>query len=251
MNDISKDTLKKIKEQRIQPRTKNYFLLRRSTVWVLFGLSIVLGSLAASVAVFQINNAEWDLFKHYSHSVLEFILLFIPYLWILFLIGFSIVALYYFRRTESGYRYRALTSVILSVLLSVMGGFVLYKTGISERIETAFEDNIPFYRGTSFHSRMVWMAPEKGLLAGKITLVTKAGIFKLTDFNGKEWEIDAGGAVWRARLSPVPGLEIKLIGKKTDKKCFTVKEIRPWLGRKKNQENGRGRRRMHQSQNSN
>ncbi len=252
MNDISKDTLKKIKEQRIVPRTKNYFLLRRSTVWMLFGLSIVLGSLAASVAVFQINNAEWDLFKHYRHSVLEFILLFIPYLWILFLIGFSIIAFYYFRRTESGYRYRAVTAVVLSILLSVAGGFAVYKTGLSERIETAFEDNIPFYRGTSFHSRMVWMAPEKGLLAGKITGIAEDGTIKLTDLNGKEWEINAGDALWRGRLSAVPELEIKLIGSKTDNNCFTAKEIRPWRGRQKNQGMGMGRQRgkMHQGMNS-
>ena len=251
MTDISKDTLKKIKEQRIVPRTKNYFLLRRSTVWVLFGLSVILGSIAASVAIFQVKNAEWDLLKHYRHSVLEFILLFIPYLWVLFLIGFSIIAFYYFRRTKSGYRYRALTTVVLSILLSVMGGIGIYSKGLSERIETVFEDNIPFYKGSSFRARMVWMAPEKGLLAGKITGIAKDGTIKLIDFNGKEWEVNADSAIWRGRLSPVPDLEIKLIGNKTDKNRFTAKEIRPWHGRKKNQGNGKRQGKMHQSMNNN
>ena len=251
MNDISKDTLRKIKEQGIVPRTRNYFFLRRSTVWVFFGLSIILGSFAASVAVFQIKNAEWDLFDHYRHSIPEFILLFIPYFWILFLIGFSIVAWYYFRRTGSGYRYRALTAVTLSILLSGIGGLGIYSAGLSEKIETAFEDNLPFYRGTAFHSKMIWMAPEKGLLAGKITGISKDGTIKLTDFNGKEWDVEADSAIWRGRLSPVPELEIKLIGNKTGKNCFTAKEIRPWHGRRKNRGSGMQRGKMNRSMNNN
>jgi hypothetical protein len=253
MTDISKDTLRKIKEQQIVPRTKNYFFLKRSTVWVIFGLSIILGSFAASVAVFQVKNAEWDLFKHYRHSVLEFILLFIPYFWILFMIGFSIVAFYYFRRTESGYRYRTATIVALSVFISILGGLGIYATGLSERIETVFEDNIPFYRGAAFHSRMAWMSPDKGLLAGKIIEITKEGKLKLADLNGKEWEITVDGALWKGKLSPEPDLEIKIIGNKTDKNCFTAQEIRPWQGRKKNRGSGKGRHRgkMYHSTNTN
>ncbi|MBN2418448.1 MAG: hypothetical protein JXL81_03610, partial [Deltaproteobacteria bacterium] len=184
MNDISKDTLKKIKDQGIVPRTKRYFLLRRSTVWGLFVLSVILGSIAASVAIFQVRNTDWDLFQHYRHSIPEFILLFIPYFWGLFLIGFSIVAYYYFRRTKSGYRYRAATAVALSVVLSVIGGIGIYATGLSERLETVFEEKLPFYRGVTAHTRMVWTAPDKGLLAGRIKDVSEDGTILLEDLEG-------------------------------------------------------------------
>jgi hypothetical protein len=232
MNDISRDTLRKIKERGIVPRTKGYFFLRRSTVWGLFGISIILGGIVASVVIFQVKNTEWELFRHYSHSILEFILLFIPYFWALFLTAFSFVAYYYFRQTKSGYRYPALTAVGLSVALSVIIGIGFYSTGLSERIEPIFEETLPFYQGINTHKRMVWMSPDKGLLAGKI-LDAKEGRIRLKDLDGKEWNVVVKGAIWRGRLFPVPGLEIKLIGTRTGTDSFTAREIRPWAGRRK------------------
>jgi hypothetical protein len=242
MEDISKKTLRKIKEQGIVPRTRGYFLLRRSTVWVLFGLSVVLGSIAASAAIFQIKNTEWELFRHFRHSIPEFVLLFIPYFWGMFLIGFSIVAYYYFRQTKSGYRYRAATAVILSILISVICGMGIYSTGLSERMESLFEENLPFYHGVTAHNRMVWMAPDKGLLAGKIIELPKDEIIRIKDLDGKEWHVNVEGATWRGRLSPSMDLEIKLIGTRTGEESFSAKEIRPWSGRRKQGGKGKGPR---------
>ncbi|MGD9158006.1 MAG: hypothetical protein PVG39_06340 [Desulfobacteraceae bacterium] len=241
MNDISKDTLGKIKEQGIVPRTKGYFLLKQSTVWGLFLLSVILGSIAASAAIFQINNTEWELFRHYRHSILEFILLFIPCFWVLFLAGFSVVAYYYFRRTQSGYRYRTVTVVALSVLLSVIVGAVLYAAGFSERLESVFEEKLPFYRGVTDHNRMVWMSPDKGLLAGKIIGIPEEGMIRLKDLDGEEWNVITNGATWRGRLIPAIDLEIKLLGTRTGKDSFKAQEVRPWFGRRK--QGGKGRHR--------
>ena len=49
----------------------------------------------------------------------------------------------------------------------------------------------------------------------------------------KEWNVVVKGAIWRGRLFPVPGLEIKLIGTRTGTDSFTAREIRPWAGRRK------------------
>ena len=240
MNDISKDTIKKIKEQGIVPRTRRYFFLKRSTVWGLFVLSIILGSFACGIAVFQIKNTEWDLFKHFHDSIIESILLFIPIFWLLFLTGFSIAAYYYFRRTPGGYRYRTVTAVTLSILLSVIGGIGIYATGLSEHLETAFEEKLPFYKGVTAHSRKVWMSPDKGLLAGRIVDLPEEGVVRLKDLNGKEWNVTIHSTTWRGRLSPSINLEIKLIGTRTGEDSFNAKEVRPWSGRRK-----QGGKRLH------
>lgn len=233
MNDISKETLRKIKQQSIVPRPKGYFLLKRSTVWGFFVISIILGSIASSAAIFQLKNAEWDLYQHFRHSILEFIWLVIPYFWGLFLIGFTFVAYYYFRRTQSGYRYRTITVAALSVLFSIIGGWGIYGAGISERMEKVFEDTLPFYRGVAAHKRMVWMSPDKGLLAGKIIAVTAKDMIRLEDLDGKIWHISTAATTWRGRLIPFPNLEIKLIGNRTGEDRFTANEVRPWQGRGK------------------
>lgn len=238
MNDISKETLNKIKQQSIVPHSKGYFLLKRSTIWGLFCLSILLGSFASSVAIFQLTNAEWDLFQHFRHSILEFILLVIPYFWGLFLVFFTLIANYYFKRIRYGYRYRTAIVVVLSVLLSILGGWGIYATGISEHLEKVFEDSIPFYRGVEAHKRMVWMSPEKGLLAGKIMAVTREKMIRLKDLDGNIWRVDIAGTAWRGRLTPVPNLDIKLIGKRTGKDRFTADEARPWQGRGKHGRRG-------------
>ena len=182
----------------------------------------------------------WDLFQHYRHSIPEFILLFIPYFWGLFLIGFSIVAYYYFRRTQSGYRYRAATAVALSIFISVICGTGIYSTGLSGHMEYLFEETIPFYRGVTAHNRMVWMAPDRGLLAGKINAVQNKENIRLKDLDGKEWNVSVAGAKWRGKLSPALGLEVKLIGTKTGEDSFSAKEVRPWTGRRK--QGGKGQR---------
>ena len=135
MADISKDILQKIKKDEVRPYPKQYFLLRRSVIWTVFGLSIFLGSIAGAIALFQLRYAEWDLYKHLSHSLIEFVLLVIPFFWLIFLLGFIGFAYYYFRRTEHGYRYATLWIILLSIALSIIGGGLLYSTGLPERLE--------------------------------------------------------------------------------------------------------------------
>ena len=229
MNDISKETLTTIKEQAIVPHKKRYFLFKRATVWGLFAMSVVLGSIAASAAIFQVKNTEWDLFHYFRHSVFEFVLLFIPYFWGAFIIGFSVVAYHYFRLTQSGYRYRAASVVALSVLLSVIGGAGIYHTGLSERLESAIEKTLPFYRGVCAHQRMVWMSPDKGLLAGKLNDQQNEGLIRFKDLEGNEWNVMIEGATWCGALAPEPDLERKLIGTRTGEDGFRAQEVRPWF----------------------
>jgi len=126
MADISKDILQKIKKDKLRPYPKQYFLLKRSVIWTVFGLSIFLGSIASAIAIFQLRYAEWDLYKNLSHSLTEFVFLVIPFFWLIFLLGFTGLAYYYFRRTEHGYRYGAVWIILLSIVLSIIGGGLLY-----------------------------------------------------------------------------------------------------------------------------
>ncbi len=232
MRDISREVLDKIKEKGIAPLPKRYFILRRSTVWMLFCFSIILGSIAGSTVIFRVKNAEWDLFYHFKGNLLDFLLIYTPYFWGIFMIFFSVVAYYYFRQTQGGYRYRATTIVALSLFISVAGGMGMYLAGISERMEAIFEEKLPFYHGVTFHSQKVWMSPDKGLLAGMISDITKDGSFRLNDLDGNEWNIHAEKTIWRGRLTPSKGLEIKLIGTRIGPNSFRADEVRPWHGRK-------------------
>ncbi|MEA3279037.1 MAG: hypothetical protein U9Q38_00330 [Thermodesulfobacteriota bacterium] len=238
MKDISKNILQKIKKDKVRPYSKGRFLFRRSVIWTVFGISILLGSVASAIAIFQLQYAEWDLYQHLSHRPLEFVLLVIPFFWLIFLLGFTGFTYYYFRRTEQGYRYRTLWVISGSIALSIIGGGILYATGLSERLETVFQYNVPFYRELQERKQRVWMSPGQGLLAGKIVKIISEQKIQVEDLQENIWIIDIGDTIWKGRLKPAKNLKIKILGKMKGESQFIADEIRPLQGRK-----GRGRMR--------
>jgi len=231
MMDTSQKILRKIKDNNVRPDPKWHFLFRRSVIWAVFFLSILLGCMASALVIFQLRYAEWDLYQHFRHSLAEFVLLVLPVFWLVFLLGFIGFAYFYFRRTEHGYRYRALWIVSGSIVLSLIGGGFLYSTGLPEKLEPIFFDNMPFYQQWQIRRQHVWMSPAKGLLAGRITTVISDRKIQLEDLEGIIWDIDITDTIWRGRLKPVESLKIKLIGQKKGDCRFSAVEVRPWRGR--------------------
>ena len=244
MADISKNILQKIKKDEVRAYPKQHFLLRRSVIWTVFGLSIFLGSVASAIALFQLRYAEWDLYKHLSHRPVEFVLLVIPFFWLIFLLGFTVLAYYYFRRTEHGYRYAAIWIILLSIALSIIGGGLLYSTGWSERLERVFQEKLPFYRELQERKQKVWMSPMHGLLAGRIIKIISDQKVEIEDLQGNIWVIDIADTVWRGRLRPAENLKIKILGEMTGQNRFVANEIRPWKGRR---DQGRNRHLRHKN----
>jgi hypothetical protein len=233
MMDTGQKILQKIKTDNVRPYPKWHFLFKRSVIWAVFSLSILLGSIASAVAMFQLRYAEWDLYQHFSHSLIEFALLVVPILWLAFLLGFTGFAYYYFRRTEQGYRYRTLWIIAGSIVLSIIGGVLLSTAGLPEKLEPIFLDNIPFYQKWQARKQRVWMSPSEGLLAGKITTVISDRKIHIEDLEGNPWEIDITDTVWRGRLKPAKDLKIKMLGQKKEAGLFIADEIRPWRGRRR------------------
>lgn len=239
MTDISKTILQKIKKEKIQPYSKKHFLKKKSFIWMLFGLSILLGIVASSVTIFQLKHTEWDLYKRSNYGLIEFLAMVIPYFWLIFLMVFIGIAYRYFRRTEKGYRYNTLLIITISIIISIIGGIVVYQTGFSERLETVFQENIPVYRIINRGRHRMWMSPEQGFLAGEIKEIISTQEIELIDLHGTNWTIDISHAFWRARLKPEVGLAIKIIGKINVEGQFVANEIRPLQGRLRQ---GRGQR---------
>jgi len=230
MTDTGQKILKKIKEDRIRPYPKWRFLFKRSVIWTVFLLSILLGSIASASAMFQLRYAEWDLYQHLSHSLIELVLLVVPIFWLIFLGGFTWFAYYYFRQTEQGYRYGAIRVISGSIMLSTLGGGLLYISGLPEKLEPIFLDKVPYYREWQAHKQRIWMSPAQGLLAGRIASVVSDRKIQLEDLEGKLWEIEIADTVWRGRLEPVRDLKIKIIGHCPQNGRFVAEEIRPWQG---------------------
>ena len=227
MSQVSKSILNKIKKEKIKPTPKWVFLLKNSFVWGLFGISVLFGSLAIGMIFFQVRDAGWDIYSQMDEGLAEFVLLALPYFWVLLMIGFITLAYYHFRHTKTGYRYNVFAIIGLSLLISLVLGSTLYASGFSERIENFFQE-IPHYEKLQVGKRILWQRPDQGLLAGTIIRIQDDKIFLLQDFKQRPWKVDAKGAKIRPGVRLEKGQRVKMIGEKLEVGRFHATVIGPW-----------------------
>ncbi len=242
MTELSKKILEKIEQEQIRPYPKQYFWFKRSVIWGLFALSVLFGALSSGLVIYHLGHTEWDLYPHFNQHFWQFVLSSIPYLWLVFLVAFSLLIYHYFRQTERGYRYRASLVIFASIALSLLGGVVLNEMQVPQGLDSYLEKTVPFYKGLHKRRMEMWVSPQNGLLAGTVEKIESDGQLRLKDFKGNVWEVDVSQALWRGRIDRQQGVRIKIIGKMVNDSSFRAQEIRPWMGRGKGQGRFRGQR---------
>ncbi len=230
MNSISSQTLEKLKAQHVTPIPRWEFLLKDSVVWVGFVIAVLIGSVAYCVAFFMLSTQDWKLHDYVGGSALADALSGLPYLWFIVLILFMALAMYNFRHTQSGYRYRVWGVVMASIGASILIGSALHYTGFGNFLDRVMAENMPVYRQLTPDRQSVWTQPEKGLLSGKILQPDQAmpNTLVIKDFKGKKWLISINSAVIDPHLNFSVGQYIKIVGQKTDSNQFQASHIMPW-----------------------
>jgi len=239
--DNSKKIIDKIKFENIQPIPRWKFLLKNGAVWTAFLLAVVLGALAFSVVLFSIQQSEFDLLSHMSHSRLEFLLGLLPFFWILTLVVFLVLAIFSVQYSRKGYKFTVTRLVAISAALSILLGTVFFIAGGGEKLENAFAVNVEVYQSLQEKKVRIWTNPEEGFLSGTIVNTDSNNSLQLKDFEEKTWEIRYQDAFISPRVLLEPGEKIKLVGKLTGQQSFQVEEIRPWGGRENRLQRGKGR----------
>lgn len=227
MSHVSKSIISKIKEGKIKPTPKWVFLLKHSVVWGLFGFSVLLGSIAVSIIFFQYCDADWNVYSQMNDSILEFVLLALPYFWLLLMVGFLALAHYNFRHTKTGYRYNVFVILGLSLLTSLLLGSALHASGFSEKLENVFQQ-IPHYEKLNVGKRILWQRPGKGLLAGTIVQIEDKKVLILQDLKQQSWWVDIERARSRPNFIPVVQMKVKMVGRRVSPGNFDADLIGPW-----------------------
>jgi len=240
MMKASEKLLQKIRERDVKPTPKWRFTLRNSLLSAAFVAAVLLGALAFSVVLFAIQQTDFDLLSHITHSRLELFLGLLPIFWIVMLLVFLGIAIYSVQYSPRGYKFTAAKMAGYSAAFSVLLGALFFIAGGAQRLERAFEANLSVYQSVQEKKARLWSMPEDGYLSGEIE-EAGADALRIKDFSGKEWTVHFEGAF----IPPVVLLErgetIKLIGEITAKGEFTASEIRPWGGY--GNRGGRGRNR--------
>ncbi len=228
----SEKLIQTIREKDIQPTPKWHFTLKNSLLWLGFLLAVLLGALAFSVVLFAVQQTDFNVLNHLSHSKLEMFLGLLPFVWIIFLIAFLGVAFYSVRYSKKGYKFTLAKLAGYSAMLSILLGTLFFMAGGAQQLEQAFAIHVSMYESIQEKKIKMWSMPEDGYLSGHIIEVNPEFI-QLKDFKGKIWKI----YYEEAFIAPVVSLnaeeKIKVIGRIVSEDEFATDEIRPWGGRSK------------------
>ncbi|MBP9758567.1 hypothetical protein KBD45_02635 [Candidatus Dojkabacteria bacterium] len=235
MKNLSDSVLGKIKEQNIKPIPKWEFLLKEYFIKGLFILNLLFGSIGFGIVIYLITNSELISDPSLVSNVWEWLIIAVPFVWILLTIIFVFVAYYNFRHTNKGYKFSVFKILLINIGISLILGIIFNVTGVSQKLNDVFAKNIPFYTHSLDLRTQVWMRPNEGYLAGTIIeLNSSNNKITLKDLNGQQWNVNFKDALVRGRVKLELNEQIKLIGKVSSENNFDASELRPWNGRGKN-----------------
>ena len=136
MENFSEHIVKEIAERGATPKPRWHFLLKRSVFWTLAGLSIVIGGVAVSVAIYVfIDNDSLATFQNSApQEALRNLARSVPYIWLFVLGLFTASAYLGFRHTRKGYRYATVLVVVVAVVLSLVFGLTLDRLDFGQSV---------------------------------------------------------------------------------------------------------------------
>lgn len=225
----SEKLIESIRDQDIRPTPRWRFTLKNSLLWLGFLLAVLLGALAFSVVLFAVQQTDFNVVSHLTHSRLELFLGLLPFVWIGFLIVFLVLAFYSVRHSRKGYKFTAARLAGYSAALSILLGTLFFIGGGAQQLEKAFAVHVSLYESVQEKKMKLWSMPEEGYLSGKIGQANPAFLL-LEDFNGKTWKVYYENAFVPPVVGLEPGETVKLIGKMLTEDEFEAAEIRPWGG---------------------
>ncbi len=229
MHQFTNKVLRTIAEKEIAPKPKWHFLLRNYAIWSLLIISIIIGTVSVGIMIALLTNYDLDIYGYLGRSPLENDLMAIPYFWITILLLTVWLIYRNYRVVGRGYRHNMYTVVVLTMLLNILGGTILFVSGFSPLVDNFLLNRLPFYNELIKSPTSDWSLPDHGLLGGKIISVGNAGAFSLAGLDGKIWRIQQTASTTRPNdWQPKIGLAVKLIGQERNDQIFEVRILRPW-----------------------
>jgi len=214
-----------IKEKNLKPKSKWTFLLKDYVVWALGVVSLLLGSIAMSVIIYLVKNNDWDIYTELSGSLAEFVLLTMPYFWIVFLIIFLLVINYNIKHTKKGYKLSLPIIFSASISISIFLGALLFNAGLGRAIDDVLGENVSFY-DTIINPRVrIWNNPESGRLMGMIVEKVSDSEFYLVDLKDGRWLINIDNVKTPLDAELDCGCPVKLTGAIEGANYFVVEQI--------------------------
>jgi len=228
---MSEETEKKIieliEEKKITPSPRGYFIAKNYFFWSVFSASLIVGAISLGTIIFLLSDYDWYLYKYLNMSPFTYVLISLPYLWIVSLILFLFISYHYFRTTKKGYRYDGYAVLGGMLSFALILGVIFCWAGMCEEIHDTLSKRVFLYNAFVFDRNDSWSNPEKGLLTGKVVKVTDNSIFMIEDSKGNRWDVKLDSALLPNGVVVSKGQTVRLIGKTKEGNIFLANMSRP------------------------
>ncbi|MFA6995016.1 MAG: hypothetical protein WC249_01240 [Patescibacteria group bacterium] len=216
----------KIRDEKITPYPRWHFLLKNYVVWVVGIVALFIGAAAVSVMIYFFKYSGWEIREEAHKSLVDFLLLTLPYFWIIFLGIFVFILYYNLHHTKRGYRYPIWLIVVASVVLSAILGGILFLAGWGQKIDDLLGEQVPFYDTVINRQLGFLFNPDEGRLVGLVSGQNNDQSFNIIDPLGNQWQVFSKSG---KRSLDVLELHqpIGLVGKMISENIFEARVIRP------------------------
>ena len=230
MKELLTDTvLKTIGERGLAPRPRWHFLLKNWIFWFLAGSTVVLGGIAVAIIIFVFFDHEGTARTYLNQSLVQDILLTIPYIWLVSLALLVALTRLLIHNVKQGYRYSIRKVLVVTLSLSILFGFILNAFELGDTIHEYLNETIPYYNSLVYTSKDGWSQPSKGLLGGTVLSIASTSELRLQDFHHIEWRVDISTVEYSDDyIDPKVGDVIKMVGTETGKNTFQPQQLFPW-----------------------
>jgi len=191
--NLGQKILDKIKQNSLEPTPRWHFLLKEWLVWLLGGLSLLIGAAAVSVMIYLSKNSDLFIYDQVGRSFSGWLLLSLPYFWIIFLALFVWILFYNIKHTKRGYRYPLFLVALFSILASILLGSIFSLVGLGEKVDDVLGRQAPFYDIVFNPHVDIWSHPEEGRLSGLVVSREDKNNFVLLDRSQSEWQVFYNG----------------------------------------------------------
>jgi len=209
--------------------------LKRFSFWMLASISVLTGSMAMATALYVFFDNDFTVDHDNIHQLfleqpfLADIISSIPYVWLIALGLFTLVAFFGFRHTKKGYRHSAPKVIASSLFASLLLSVCLNALDVGGYIHRYLVENVHVYNNLVFANEQRWTNSQKGLLGGKVIFVDKSNSFiTLRDFRKGLWRVEIAKAEVHPKTRIFPGRFLKITGIKTGKRTFEAISIQNW-----------------------
>mgnify|MGYP003553991088 FL=1 len=188
--NVADKVLSYIEKENVQPHSKWYFVFTNEFFWALGLVSVALGALSFAVVLFTYFNAEPELYRVNYDSFSDFLIAWVPIIWILSLGLFIYVGYKNIQHTKRGYKHSFILIIFAGLFISIVCGIIFYIYGIAGALDREFERRVPLYRSVQELKREMALRPDRGGIGGEVILIANDGSsFTVKDFRGGIWVV--------------------------------------------------------------